>query len=63
MRRILPLLLAAALLLSGCAAPYEEDPGVSWEEYQQSQTGQITEEAPQEEPGYPAAFSMASITS
>ena len=59
MRRILPLLLAAALLLSGCAAPYEEDPGVSWEEYQQSQTGQITEEAPQEEPGYPAAFSMA----
>ena len=50
MRRILPLLLAAALLLSGCAAPYEEDPGVSWEEYQQSQTGQITEEAPQEEP-------------
>ena len=59
MRRILPLLLAAALLLSGCAAPYEEDPGVSWEEYQQSQTGQITEDAPQEEPGYPAAFSMA----
>ena len=44
MRRILPLLLAAALLLCGCGANYEERPGISWEEYQQSQSGEAEEE-------------------
>ena len=59
MRRILPLLLAAALLLCGCGANYEEGPGISWEEYQQSQSGEAEEEPAPEEENLPSAFSMA----
>ena len=59
MKRILPLLLAMLLVLSGCGASYEEGPGISWEEYQQSQSaGQ--EDTPAEDPvTYPSVFSMA----
>lgn len=56
MRRLLALLLAGALLLSGCAAmaePEEED----WEDYQQLLPPEPVEEEP-EEPTYPAAFSL-----
>ena len=59
MRRILPLLLAAALLLCGSGANYEERPGISWEEYQQSQSGEAEEEPAPEEENLPSAFSMA----
>ena len=59
MRRILPLLLTAVLLLTGCGVNYEEEPGISWEEYQQSQSGEAEAEQPTEEQSYPSAFSMA----
>lgn len=58
MKRLLGLLLAAALLLSGCAALMEEpeEPMEEWESYQPL----LPEEpAPEpEEPEYPAAFSL-----
>lgn len=59
MKRILPLLLTAVLLLTGCGVNYEEEPGISWEEYQQSQSGEAEAEQPTEEQSYPSAFSMA----
>ena len=60
MKRIVPFLLALLLVLSGCGANYEEGPGISWEEYQQSQSQDSTEDADaQEEAAYPEAFSLA----
>ena len=59
MKRLLPLLLTALLLLTGCGANYEEGPGISWEEYQQSQSGETEEPSVQEELLYPDTFSMA----
>lgn len=57
MRR-LALLLAAALLLSGCAALAEPEPEAEWDGYQHI----MAEEKPEPEetgPDYPAAFSLA----
>ena len=59
MKRILPLLLAVLLVLSGCGVNYEEEPGISWEEYQQSQSSDEETSTPEEEINYPAVFSMA----
>lgn len=59
MKRIFSLLLAVILVLSGCGVSYEEDPGISWEEYQQSQSDQGEQVNPVEEENYPAVFSMA----
>lgn len=59
MRR-LALLLAAVLLLSGCAAlaEPEEDPDGEWENYQQFLPEEPREEPAEEEPDYPAFFSL-----
>lgn len=63
MKQIIPLLLAMVLVLSGCGVSYEEGPGISWEEYQQSQVqdnqdnGEDT--GTNEETAYPEAFSLA----
>jgi len=55
MRRLLPLLLSALLLLAGCGAPMDDIPDTSWEEYQMG-----LEEAPEvSSPDYPSAFSLA----
>ena len=59
MKRIFSLLLAVILVLSGCGVSYEEDPGISWEEYQQSQSSDEETSTPEEEINYPAVFSMA----
>lgn len=57
MRRLLPLLLSALLLLTGCGTPMDDIPDTSWEEYQQ---GLEEESAPVESsPDYPDAFSLA----
>ena len=59
MKRILPLLLAILLVLSGCSSNYEEGPGISWEEYQQSQSTSEETSSAEEETNYPSVFSMA----
>ena len=60
MKRIIPLLLAMLLVLSGCGTSYEEGPGISWEEYQQSQSLDSEEESSGDQDiNYPAVFSMA----
>ena len=59
MKRILPLLLAILLVLSGCSSNYEEGPGISWEEYQQSQSTSEETSSAEEESNYPSVFSMA----
>ena len=60
MRRIIPLLLAVLLALSGCGSNYEEGPGISWEEYQQSQSPDSEEASSDgQDVNYPAVFSMA----
>ena len=58
MRRVLALLLAAALALGGCAALTEpEEPVEDWESYQPLLPEEQLPEEP-EEPDYPAAFSI-----
>ena len=60
MRRIIPLLLAVLLALPGCGSNYEEGPGISWEEYQQSQSPDSEEASSDgQDVNYPAVFSMA----
>lgn len=55
MKQLLPFLLSALLLLTGCGAPMDEIPDTSWEDYQLG-----LEETPEPpSPDYPSAFSLA----
>lgn len=58
MRRLLPLLLALALL-TACAAPEEPDLEPEWESYQQGLLEAEQPEPEPEEPDLPAAFTLA----
>lgn len=59
MKRLLALLLAALLVVSGCAALAEpEEPEDDWEHYQQFLPEEPKEEPEESEPDYPAAFSL-----
>ena len=52
MKRLLPFLLSALLLLTGCGAPMDEIPDTSWEDYQLG-----LEETPEPpSPDYPLAL-------
>lgn len=57
MKRLLFLLPALLLLLSGCSGTSDTNIDPSWEAYRQEQEN--TAPAPEEEPSYPTAFSLA----
>lgn len=57
MRRLLVLLLALTALLSGCSGSNDTDIDPSWEAYRQEQEN--SSPAPEAEPTYPTAFSLA----